>query len=59
MKFQIVMGKSPTQPYFWRVVDSSGKTIAVSENYVAKASAKAAIDWVIKNAGAATVEDLT
>ncbi len=59
MKFQIVRGKSPTQPYFWRIVASDGKTIAVSENYVAKASAKAAIDSVLKNAAGATVEDLT
>jgi hypothetical protein len=36
MKFQIVKGKSATQPYFWRIVES-----------------------VIKNAGGASVEDLT
>ena len=40
MKFQIVKGKSTTQPYFWRIVASNGQTLAVSENYVAKASAK-------------------
>ncbi len=59
MKFQIVRGKSTTQPYFWRIVASNGQTIAVSENYVAKTSAKSAVDSVIKNAGGATVEDLT
>jgi uncharacterized protein YegP (UPF0339 family) len=59
MKFQIVKGKSTTQPYFWRVVASNGQTLAVSENYVAKASAKSAVESVIKNAAGATVEDLS
>lgn len=59
MKFQIVKGKSTTQPYFWRIVASNGQTLAVSENYVAKASAKSAVESVMKNAGKATVEDLT
>lgn len=59
MKFQIVKGKSSEQPYFWRIVSSNGQTLAVSENYVAKASAKSAIESVMKNAGGATVEDLT
>ncbi len=59
MKFQIVKGKSKTQPYFWRAVASNGQTLAVSENYVAKASAKGAIASMIKNAGGAKVEDLT
>jgi uncharacterized protein len=59
MKFQIVKGKSTTQPYFWRIIAANGQTVAVSENYVAKASAKRAVDSVIKNAGGATVEDLT
>jgi len=59
MKFQIVKGKSKTQPYFWRVVASNGQTLAVSENYVAKASAKSAVASVMKSAGGASVEDLT
>ena len=59
MKFQIVKGKSTTQPYFWRIVASNGQTIAVSENYVVKASARSAVESVIKNAAAATVEDLS
>jgi uncharacterized protein YegP (UPF0339 family) len=58
MKFQIVKGKSKTQPYFWRIVASNGQTLAVSENYVAKASAKSAVESVMKNAAGATVEDL-
>ena len=59
MKFQIVKGKSATQPYFWRIVAANGQTLAVSENYTAKASAKSAVESVIKNAGGATIEDLT
>ncbi|MEO5534170.1 MAG: YegP family protein [Pseudolysinimonas sp.] len=59
MKFQIVKGKSTTQPFFWRIVAANGQTLAVSENYAAKASAKNAIESVMKNAGAAKVEDLT
>jgi len=59
MKFQIVKGKSTTQPYFWRIVASNGQTLAVSENYTQKASAKSAVDSVMKSAGGAKVEDLT
>ncbi len=59
MKFQIVKGKSATQPYFWRIVAANGQTLAVSENYVAKASAKSAVESVIKGLGSAKVEDLT
>ncbi|MES2170813.1 MAG: YegP family protein [Actinomycetota bacterium] len=58
MKIQIVKGKSKTQPYFWRIVASNGQTLAVSENYVAKASAKSAAESVIKSASGATIEDL-
>lgn len=59
MKFQIVKGKSTQQPYFWRIVASNGQTLAVSENYVQKASAKKAVESVIASAGGATIEDLT
>ena len=59
MKFEIVKGKSTAQPYFWRIVSSNGQTLAVSENYVAKASAKAAVALVMKNASGATVVDFT
>lgn len=59
MKFEIVKGKSTTQPYFWRIVASNGQTLAVSENYVAKASAKSAVESVMQNAAGATVIDLT
>ena len=59
MKFEIVKGKSATQPFFWRIVSSNGQTLAVSENYVAKASAKAAVASVMKSASGATVVDLT
>jgi uncharacterized protein YegP (UPF0339 family) len=59
MKFQIVKGKSSTQPYFWRIVAANGQTLAVSENYVAKASAKSAVESVIKGASGAKIVDLT
>jgi uncharacterized protein len=59
MRFQIVKGKSATQPYFWRIVAANGQTLAVSENYAAKASAKSAIESVMKNSAKAKVEDLT
>ncbi len=59
MKFEIVKGKSVKQPYFWRIVAANGQTLAVSENYVAKASAKSAAESVIKSASGASVVDLT
>ena len=59
MKFQVVRSKHPTQPYFWRIVAENGQTIAVSENYVAKASAISMIEAVIRATGRATIEDLT
>lgn len=59
MKFQIVKGSSATQPYFWRIVASNGQTLAVSENYAQKASAKSAIESVMKNAAGATIDDLS
>ncbi len=59
MKFQIVKCKSTTQPYFWGIVASNGQTLAVSENYVAKGSAKSAVESVMKGLASATVEDLS
>jgi uncharacterized protein YegP (UPF0339 family) len=59
MKFEIVKGKSETQPYFWRIVSANGQTLAVSENYVQKSSAKSAVESVMKNAAGATIVDLT
>lgn len=59
MKFQIVRGKSEKEPYFWRIVASNGQTLAISENYVAKASAKSAIESVMRSAAGATVDDMT
>ena len=35
MKFQIVKGKSTSQPFFFRIVAANGQTLAVSENYTA------------------------
>ncbi|OJX65889.1 MAG: hypothetical protein BGO95_05585 [Micrococcales bacterium 73-13] len=59
LKFQIVKGKSEKQPYFFRIVASNGQTLAVSENYVEKASAKKAVQSIIKSAGDAQIEDLS
>jgi uncharacterized protein YegP (UPF0339 family) len=59
MKFQIVKGKSATQPFFFRIVAANGQTLAVSENYTAKASAKSAVESIMKNASGATLEDLS
>lgn len=58
MKFQIVKSKTAKQPFYWRIVASNGQTLAVSENYAAKASAKSAVESVMKNAAGATIEDL-
>lgn len=58
LKFQIVKGKSEKQPYYFRLVAANGQTLAVSENYVEKASAKKAVQSIIKSAAEATVEDL-
>lgn len=59
MRFQIVRSKNPTQPYFWRIVSESGQTVAVSGNYVAKASAVSMVEAVMRSIPRATVEDLT
>lgn len=59
MKIEIVRGKSTKQPFFWRIKASNGQTLAVSENYVAKASAKSAVESLLKNVGKAEVVDLT
>jgi uncharacterized protein len=59
MKFQIVKGKSATQPFFFRIVAANGQTLAVSENYAAKASAKSAVESIMKNAAGAKLEDLS
>jgi hypothetical protein len=59
VKIEIVKGKSAKQPYFWRIKASNGQTLAVSENYVAKASAKSAAESVIAQAAGAQLVDLT
>lgn len=59
MRFQVLRSKNPTQPYFWRIVSESGKTVAVSGNYVAKASAVATVDAVMRSIPRAQLEDLT
>jgi len=59
MRFQVLRSKNPTQPYFWRIVSESGQTVAVSGNYVAKASAVAMVEAVMRSIPRATFEDLT
>lgn len=58
MRFQIVRSKNPTQPYFWRIVSESGQTVAVSGNYVAKASAVSMVQAVMRSIPNAVIEDL-
>ncbi len=58
-KFQIVKGKSEQEPFFFRIVASNGQTLAVSEHYVEKRSAKKAIESIIEHAGGAEIEDLS
>lgn len=58
MKFQIHKSDA-AQPYTFRIVASNGQTVAVSENYAAKASALSTIESIKANVGDATVEDLT
>ena len=59
MRFQVLRSKNPTQPYFWRIVSESGQTVAVSGNYVAKASAVAMVEAVMRSIPRAQLEDLT
>jgi uncharacterized protein YegP (UPF0339 family) len=59
MHFQVLRSKNPTQPYFWRIVSESGQTVAVSGNYVAKASAVAMVEAVMRSIPRAHLEDLT
>lgn len=59
MRFQVLRSKNPTQPYFWRIVSESGQTVAVSGNYVAKASAVAMVEAVMRSIPHARLEDLT
>ncbi|MGN6273967.1 MAG: YegP family protein [Protaetiibacter sp.] len=59
MRFQVLRSKNPTQPYFWRIVSESGQTVAVSGNYVAKASAVAMVEAVMRSIPRARLEDLT
>lgn len=59
MKFVIKRSNSVAQPYFWIIKSSNGQTLATSETYVSKDSAKSAIATVKANASAATVEDDT
>lgn len=56
MKFVIKKSASSGQ-YWFRIVTSNGQTLASSEQYVAKQSAKDAIASIKANAASATTED--
>lgn len=58
MKFQINKSSSTGQ-YWFAIKASNGQTLAHSEQYAAKQSARNAIDTIKAGASGATVEDLT
>jgi uncharacterized protein YegP (UPF0339 family) len=57
MKFEIV--KSANGKFFFRIVASNGQTLAHSEQYEAKASAKSACESIQSHAAGATIVDTT
>ena len=56
MKF-VINKSTSTGQYWFKIVASNGQTLAHSEQYVAKQSAKEAIDSIKRNAGGADVDD--
>ncbi len=56
MKF-VIKRSANTGQYWFRIVASNGQILASSEQYVAKQSAKEAIDSIQRNAAGATVVD--
>jgi uncharacterized protein len=57
MKFAIY--KSSNDQYYFNIEASNGQTLCTSETYVAKQSAKNAIQSIKANAQYATIEDNT
>jgi uncharacterized protein YegP (UPF0339 family) len=57
MKYQIK--RTSNNQYRFNIVATNGQVLATSETYVAKASAKSAVESIKKNAAAASTEDLT
>lgn len=56
MKFEIFKGTNGQ--FYFRIKAANGQTIAISEGYVQKQSAKDTIDTIKKNAATAPVVDL-
>lgn len=56
MKFEIFKGTNGQ--YYFRIKASNGQTVAISEGYIQKQSAKDTIESIKKNAATATVVDL-
>ena len=53
----MIKRSASTGQYFFRIVASNGQTLASSEQYVAKQSAKDAIDSIKRGAAGADVDD--
>ena len=60
MKFQIVRSPIGARQYFWRIVAQDGRMLTFSsELYETRDACLAGIEEVQREAGAASVEDLT
>jgi uncharacterized protein len=57
VKYQIK--RTSNNQYRFNIIASNGQVLATSETYVAKASAKSAVESIKKNAASASTEDLT
>jgi uncharacterized protein YegP (UPF0339 family) len=53
----VIKKSDKTDQYFFRIVSSNGQIMASSEQYVAKQSARDAIDSIKRGAADASVED--
>jgi uncharacterized protein YegP (UPF0339 family) len=53
----VIKRSDKTEQYFFRIVSSNGQILASSEQYVAKQSAKDAIDSIKKGAAGADTDD--
>jgi uncharacterized protein YegP (UPF0339 family) len=56
---QFVIWKSKNDQYYWELVADNGETVAVSETYTRKASAKETIESIKQGASEASVLDCT
>jgi len=53
----VIKRSDKTEQYFFRIVSSNGQILASSEQYVAKQSAKDAIESIKRGAAGANVDD--